>query len=329
MPRRAAIWTRSGRQGFYATIQGKQVFLGLDRTEAVASFHRLKASGKPVERSRASVAVLVDAYLQHAATEVRATTLANYHWYLSQWVVFAGTRPAATLKPLDVTAWFRTRPKWNPSTRRLATEMVKRWSKWCNDQGYLEARIFAQVRAPRPVSRAAASPKDLEAFLQAVTCPLLRDIATVLLDTGARPGEIRTLTADQIDFAASTAVVVGKTGQRVISVTTRSLATLERLATLYSTGPLFRNRDGRIWSKSQLNYRFRVICKRASVKVIPYHFRHDFYRRASRAGIDSVIIAKQLGHKDLKMLVSIYAHVDTSQTKEAVERAAGDQTKVI
>jgi integrase len=323
MPRKAAIWARNGRPGFYATIQGKQVFLGLDRRTAEQAFHGLKASGKPVERSRQSVKALVDLYLEAAHSEVKATTHANYVWYLQQWCNFAGTRPAAGLKPLDVTAWFRGKSGWNASTRRLAVEMVKRWSRWCQAQGYLETDPLLGVRSPRGISRAAASPGDIEQFLAAISCSLLRDIATVLLDTGARPGEIRTLTAAQIDWEASTAVVVGKTGPRVISLTGRALVICGEVASLYPTGPLFRNRAGRMWTRSQLCYRFRVICKRANVKVVPYSFRHDLWRRASKAGVDSVVIARQLGHKDLKMLVDRYAHVGTEQTKEAVERAAG------
>jgi integrase len=54
---------------------------------------------------------------------------------------------------------------------------------------------------------------------------------------------------------------------------------------------------------------------------LPYQFRHDFWGRAVKAGVDSVVIAKQMGHTDLDMLVKHYAHVDTSQTKTAVELA--------
>jgi integrase len=323
MPRKAAIWARKGRRGFYATISGKQAFLGLDRKEAEREFHRLKASGKPVERSRLSVAVLVDLYLDHAKTEVKASTWANYRGYLQWWVDFAGTRVASGLRPLDVTAWFRTKPGWNPSTRKLATEIVRRWARWCNRQGYLDTDVLSGTRAPRGLPRAAAQATDIERFLAAITCPLLRDITTVLLDTGARPGEITSLTADQIDWEASTALVMGKTGPRAISLTSRSANRLAILAKLYPTGPLFRNRAGRIWTKSYLNDRFRRVCAKAGVKVIPYAFRHAFWYRAVKAGVDSVVVARQLGHKDLKMLVERYAHVDASQTKEAVERAAG------
>ena len=237
--RPAKIWQRTGKPGWYATIAGKKVLLGTDRETAQREFHRLKAARMPVVGRSYSVAVLVDMMLEAVHSDVQPSTFENYRWYLQQWVNFAGHRPAAGVKPLDAAAWFRSRPKWNASTRRLATEMIRRWSRWCTDQGYLDVDVLSGIRAPRSVARTAAHPDEIDAFFAAVTCPLLRDIAIVLLDTGARPGEIRTLTADRINWEESTAMVEGKTGPRVISLTARSLALLRQCWTL-SYRPLFR-----------------------------------------------------------------------------------------
>ena len=323
MPRPAKLWKRAGRDGWWATIDRRKVQLGTDRAEAEKEFHRRKAATRPVHASRESVAVLVDRMLECVHSDVKASTFETYRWYLQQWVNFAGTRPAAGLKPLDVTAWFRTRPQWNPSTRRLATEMIRRWSRWCKAQGYLDSDVLSGARGPKPVARKAADPRAIEAFLAAVTCPLLRDIATVLLDTGARPGEIRTLTAENLDWTSSMATVNGKTGPRTISLTERSLKILRRLSEIYPSGPLLRNRDGDIWTRTQLAWRFRAVSKRANVYVFPYHLRHSWWAKARKAGVDSIVAAAQLGHKDLKMLLKVYAHVEPEMLKEAVERAAG------
>ena len=322
MPRPSKLWKRAGRDDWHATIGGRKVNLGPDREAAQREFHRLKAARMPVHASRMLVVQLVDSYLCAVHSDVQASTFANYRWYLQQWVNFAGHRPAAGVKPLDVTAWFRSRGQWNPTTRRLAAELVRRWSRWAKAQGYLDVDVLAGLRAPKTIPRTAARSEDIQNFLQAVTCPLLRDIAIVLLDTGARPGEIRTLEADQVSWTDSTAIVNGKTGPRVISLTSRSLATLANLATLYPTGPLFRNRAGRIWTRGQLAWRFRALSKKLGICVYPYHLRHDLYRRASKAGVPDLWIAKQLGHVDLKMLSSRYAHVDTEQTRQAVEKAS-------
>lgn len=322
MPRPAKLWQRKGRPGWFATIGGKQVFFGLNLDEAKRAFHGAKASNRPVDRSKMLVGPLVDLYLEHAVAEVRPTTHTNYRWYLQQWVSFAGYRVASSIRPLDLTAWCASRPRWSAGTRRTAIEIARRWSRWCRSQGHLDVDPLEGARLPKTKPREAAAPGAIDAFLSRVTSPYLRDIATVLLDTGARPGELRTLTAAQIDWDASTAVVVGKTGPRLISLTDRAIGILRGLAERWPDGPLLRTRHGNPWDTSSLNRQYRSICARAGVKIVPYHARHDLYRRASKVGVDAVIVAAQLGHQNLNMLLRVYAHVQPDQTKDAIERAS-------
>lgn len=320
--RPAKLWQRKGRPGWFATINGKQVCFGLELTEAKRAFHAQKASGKPIERSRALVAQLVELYLEHAATEVAAATYTNYQWYLQQWVNFAGWRVAAQLRPFDLATWTKSKPQWNASTRRAAIKIAQRWSKWCADQGYLDSDPIAGAKAPSGVTRAPSPAGDIERFVTAIQCPLLRNLAIVLLDTGARPKEVSTLTAAQVDWEASTAIVIGKMGPRMISLTDRARAILLGLAKQYPDGPLLRNRNGTPWSRGSMGKRFRTVCRRADVRVVPYAFRHDLWSRATKAGVDGVIVMKQLGHKSMRMLLTTYAHADAEMLKEAVEKAS-------
>jgi integrase len=323
MPRKSSIWQRKGRIGWFATIAGKQVHLGDDHEEAQRRFHSLKASGRPVERSKALVGPLVQLYLEHAAGEVMETTYTNYAGYLQQWVTFAGWRVASTLKPFDLTAWCKSRPGWKSNaTRRTAIKLAQRWSKWCAAQGYLDTDPLAGAKAPKIVPRQDAAPGSIERFLAGIECPLLLDLAIVLLETGARPGEISTLSASKVDWGSSAAIVIGKKGPRLISLTDRALAILRRLSEKWPDGPLLRNRDGGPWTKSSMNKRFRAICRSTGVKVVPYHARHAWWAKAQRAGVDSVVAAKQLGHQDLRMLVTTYAHVELDMLKQAVELAS-------
>ncbi len=316
MPRPAKIWTRKNRPGWYATINGRKISLGLDRAEAERRFHALKAAGRPVARSALTVVALVDLYLDWARSEVKGTTWEAYRWLLQKWVDHAGRRKAAEIKPLDLTAWFKL-CKWNASMRRHAIEVVRGWARWSKAQGYLEADILTDLRYPKTIPREAAAPGAIDAFLGAIQCERFRDVCTVLLDTGCRPGEIRTLEASQVDWAAPTARVVGKTGPRVVSLTQRSLGILARCAEQWPVGALLRNRNGDPWRSAALNGRFSRLCAR----LVPYHCRHAFWGRATRAGVDSVVIARQLGHSNLNMLVKHYAHPSTEQTREAVEKA--------
>jgi integrase len=320
--RPAKLWQRKGRPGWFATVNGRQVNFGLDFDEAKKAFHASKASNRPVDRSKLLVGPLVDQYLEAASTEVAATTHTNYAWYLQQWVNFAGYRVASTLRPLDLTAWCKSRPRWNAGTRRTAIEIARRWSRWCKAEGYLDSDPLEGAKLPKVKPREGAAAGAIDAFLSRVTSPTLRDIATVLLDTGARPGELCTLSASQIDFEASTAEVVGKMGKRTISITARALAILRRLADRWPSGPLLRTCYGNPWDASSLNRQYRAICERAGVKVVPYHARHALWARAHRAGVDSIVVAKQLGHVNLKQLAKRYAHVEPAMLRDAVERAS-------
>src|SRR5271168_3684369 len=90
MPRPAKLWRRTGHEGWWSTIGGKKVNLGLDRGEAEKRFHQLKAAGKTAvgkltEPSAFTVATLVNRYLADAATRVAGNTLDQYHWNLSRW----------------------------------------------------------------------------------------------------------------------------------------------------------------------------------------------------------------------------------------------------
>jgi integrase len=191
--------------------------------------------------------------------------------------------------------------------------------------GHLDRHVLEDTPRPKQLVREAAPPEEIDQLLAAIPDQQLRDIATVIFDSGARPGEIRTLTAAQINWEGRSAVVTGKRGPRIISLTERSIAILERCAITVKDGPLLLNMEGRPWSKTMLPKRVGRLCKKLGIHVTPYHLRHDLYRRASKAGVPDLHIAKQLGHADLKMLAAHYAHVDTTQTRDAVDKASQDQ----
>ncbi len=323
MPRQPSVWKRKGRDDYYTTISGRQVNLGPDRAEALKRFHGLKASTRPIERSSATVRVLVDLFLDDIKASVRPTTWANYRWYLEQWISHSGSRTAATIRVLDLTSFLKSR-HWNSSSRRCATKICRQWSRWCFRQGYLDVDSLSTAKLPASNPRSPATSLAIEQFLASIHCKCFRDVCVVLLDSGCRPGEIRSLSASQLDVPTSTANVVGKTGPRIISLTQRSVDILAVCAMRFPVGPLLRNCFGRPWTSSTLGQRFRWLSRKLGIHIIPYSFRHAFWSRAVKAGVDSVIIARQLGHRNIGMLLSTYAHVDTGQTKDAVEKASAN-----
>jgi integrase len=322
MPRQAKLWKRAGRAGWWATISGRKVMLGLEFAVAEKEFHRRKAVGKAVPCSRLTVEALVDLFLDAMRGEIKETTWTNYRWHLQRWCNHSGSKIASQLKPFDAAAWLKSETTWNSSTKRAGTEIIRQWSRWCKNQGYLDADRLAGTRYPKSIPRAAAPMDDIERFIAGIREERFRDLVLVLLDTGARPGEIRTLTAARIDWKASSAVVEGKSGARVIGLTARSLEILRRAADQFPDGPVLRNGKGDPWQAGAMTQRFRRVRNRVKVYVVPYHFRHALFGRASKAGVDSVVIARQLGHANLNMLLKVYSHVDAEQMRAAVDKTA-------
>lgn len=323
MPRRPSIWKRDGRDDWYTTIAGRQINLGPDRETAEREFHRLRARPTQAKNSLL-VRELVDQYLDWARDQVKPVTWTTYNWYLERWNGYAGRLRARELKPLHVTAWLKLWPGWGPSTRHVAISVVRIWSGWCKNQGHLDTNPLAGTPKPQMQRRKPAAKGNLERFMMAVNSEPFREIFEFMIDAGCRPGEARTLEASRIDWEASTAVVTGKLGERVISLTARSLDVLRRLAVVNPEGPIFRNARGNGWAVSGLEAQFRRTSDRANLAVnfSAYQTRHAFWGRAHRAGVDSIVVAKQMGHVNLDMLARHYADVDPELTKAAVEKTA-------
>ncbi len=323
MGRPASIWHREGR-GWYTTIRGKQVFLGLDREQAQREFHVLRSATDPVVISRLTVQVLVDRYLNSVKDSLKPMTMKNYTAALQLWINHCGRLRIAELKPYHLAEWIgMISKKRGSSTVHFMGGIVKVWNTWCASQGYVENNRLSTIRLPPMKRREPAKPEDMIKLVNSVTEPRFRDYLIVLMDTGCRPGEIRCLEAKDVNFALSIATVKGKTGPRQIGLSSQSLDILRRVCEWHPVGPVFRQKNGATWKQGSIRLQFLKASREAGIPpVVPYHCRHDFWARAARAGIDSVVAGKQLGHTNLTMLHRHYAHAQPEMLVNAVEAAA-------
>jgi integrase len=323
MGRPNKIWWRKDRSQWFATIGGKKVPLGSDRDAAQREFHRLKSQSEPAAPGSQTTLDLVDRYLEQVRTKIKPVTWEKYWSALQDWVEVYGRIRASDLRPFYLTRWLDMHGQWNPSTRSLQGSIVKLWSSWCVAEGYLDADRLRTSRLPGIATRKPAPPGAIETLFTVELEPEFRDFLVVLYETGCRPGELMGLTAAQIDLRAAVANVVGKRGQRMVGLSQKAVGVLARLTKIRPDGPVFLAPNGREWTQPTLKYRFDKACALARVDpIIPYACRHDLWRRWSLAGIDSVLIARQLGHKSLKMLTARYAHPDAVQLSAAAEAAS-------
>ena len=328
MPRRAQPWQRSDRPGWRVWLNGKQVFLGHDKAEAFRAWHRLLSLEAPAQPNKLTVELLVDRYLIEIKPRLAKDTFKNKRLALQRWIDHYGSMRAEELRPFHVTAWLNSQATWNQSSKHSFAAVVKTWSAWCVQEGYLEVDRLRSVRVPGGSPRKAAASGDLERLIAATDDPTFRDFLVILGDTGCRPGEIRSLEASGIDFKTSTAIVRGKRGSRVVGLTRRSVAILRPKVKEWPNGPVLRNDQGGPWTVTTLKRRFDKAAALAGVShFVPYHARHDLPRRMVKAGINELLIRDQMGHVNLRMLSDVYFHSEASMLADAVELAASPPAK--
>ena len=149
-----------------------------------------------------------------------------------------------------------------------------------------------------------------------------------LQESGCRPGEVMKVKAADVDLAAGTWVLRGKdfeaTGElRTIYLTTALSELTRRLVARQPIGPLFRNKDGRPWTRHAIRNRFqrKKDCKRGKKidkGVTAYTYRHSFITDALANGLPEKVVAELVGHRSTAMMAN-YAHLDT---KEELRRRA-------
>ncbi len=317
MPRRSAIWERSGR-GWYTTINGRQVRLGGSRKEAEAAFAKLTLDGGK-RPPRLDVASLTQLWLNDLKANRREQTWASAKQFARYWCKVFGRMQSADIRPHHVLSWLDRRDSWGTATRSVAIRAVRACLSWGHERGYLDSHPLSRLKAPKTPRRKAITEADLARWLACVESPQVRLWVDVSLATGCRPGELFGLEARHIVEDRSRADASGKMGGRPIFFPVALTGLLEALMAKHPDGPLLRSPMGRRWNTASLTWHFRRASERSGVEVVPYHLRHVFATRSLRVN-GEVITAKLMGHKSLTMLHAHYESLEADDLRAAVER---------
>lgn len=152
----------------------------------------------------------------------------------------------------------------------------------------------------------------------------LSDVATLILEQGARPGEVFAIEAPAIDLDARTwRISRGKTpsARRLLQLTNVSVAILRRLIEKHPSGPLFpRDGDASLPIRSLQSAHERAVAASKVPDFRLYDLRHTFATRAAEAGVDLVTLAAVLGHSRIQMVLR-YAHPTQGHQALAMEKA--------
>jgi len=327
MGRRPKPWYKASHRAWYTKIDGRPIRLGETEKEAEREFHRLMAergTGGAAVVSRMSLESLADLWYDDIKGGIKPRTQEQYREYTQSLIRFTGRIQARELKPYHVRQWLKANPGWkSSSTQHLAVSIAKMITAWGCAMGYLPSDPWAKVKRPPMLRRKPVEPIAAERLVEGIRSPEFREFLAVAIETGCRPGELRTLEAGRIDWGARTAIVTGKMGERTVYLSARAIVILQIWAKRYPEGPVLRNTRGDPWGEKAIQCQFERAGKRVSppVKVVPYHTRGLFASLALRRGVDSLLVAKLLGHRDLAMLERHYASVASDQLQAAVVRA--------
>lgn len=147
--------------------------------------------------------------------------------------------------------------------------------------------------------------------------------------TGARPGEIASLTVDTLDFGRQVFVVTGKTGTRIIPIPLPLLDELTDYVKSLTTNLLFPSeRGGKTRQNGAINdvswgYDFHQRLKRLNIKrknLTPYSLRHSFITRMLDEGVNLYPLQNLVGHKQGSPITSTYYHLTTKALVKTISK---------
>jgi integrase len=229
-----------------------------------------------------------------------------------------GKLKLTALKPLHVTDWL-TGKDWNPTTCNRAISLVKRGLNWCVEQGVLTRNPLRDMKKPRERRRERIlSAEERQAIVAAVKDKAFLRFLYALGQTGARPGEIRKVTAAHVNYSVDGKPLYwelkGKSTERTgdarcIYLTPGMAELTGDLARENYDGPLFLNTRGKPWTRNAIRIRFRNLRKRLGLApgVVAYVFRHTFITDALEKGVPLASLAELAGHKDTRMISTVYS----------------------
>jgi integrase/recombinase XerC len=321
MSRASRPWFRSAANAWYATLGGRKVSLGVsgrnNKADAIRAWHKLMSEGRqPKPEPRASVTVerVIDDFLADAEARVSPECLRQYRKHLLPFAQKHGSRLADALTVTDAETYAR-KPEWSSTYRaNFLAALVTAFR--CAERSQLLGRNpLIGIRKPPKASRGASAliSADEHARLVAHADPIFGAYLKLLWLTGARPGEIAGLRAEDVDHVQGIAILsehkcshLGKI--RVLFLSAEALAVIRGLGV--ESGLLFPGEDGQRLTAQAIGCRLRRLCRRAGVRhCIAYGLRHTFATDALSNGVPDAQVAALLGHSGTAMLHRHYSHL--------------------
>lgn len=316
MARRPKPWFRKGR-GWFVTIDGKQVNLGIDKESAYKKFHEIMASPALLSSSKHPLlSVIFDDFLEWTHKHREPATYETSKRRLQSFLdALPSGLTALDLKPYHVQHWLDSHPTWTSTTARSNVSTAQRAINWAVKMGYLSANPIAFIEKPPAESRErVVTSSEFQRILAVVADQEFADLLNVHWESGCRPQESFRVESKFVDLKNARWVFPvkkskGKRKPRIVYLNDMALSITRRRMEKCPEGPIFRNTRGRPWNKDSVNCRFDRIKAKIGMRYCLYLFRHSFATRMLESGLDALTVALLLGHSNPATLSTTYQHL--------------------
>lgn len=287
-------WFRTSKNAWYVTHEGRRLSLGVtgkaSRKAALAAWQKLlkdgpKGKSTPAARPE-TVSEAVTGFLTDAEARTKASTHGLYQRHLATLTDSLGAVLVESLTALALARWLHGLGV-STTTQAITLRSVSAFLGWCVRHGFAAKNATQSMTKPKSRSRgeeAVISQADHEK-LMALATPQFRSVLSILHATGARPGEVCKIAADNFDPDAGVVKLAehksDRTGRiRLIFLPAETVAFLKAEAQRYRTGPLLRNGRGRPWTPKAIAWALNKLREKAKVKAIAYGYRHGYATEA-------------------------------------------------
>lgn len=192
-------------------------------------------------------------------------------------------------------------------------------------QGYLVRNPVSGIRFldEGPGIMRIVSHEEEQKYLKAAS-PLLRDFATVMLETGMRPAEVFTIRKENVHLLKRYLFVpIGKTkyARRNVPLT-EAVAEILKRRLAKAKGPyLFPHRHDPNKPLTTLKKAHEEALRKAEItpRFRVYDLRHTFGSRSAMAGVDLATLKELMGHSQISMTMR-YVHPTPEHKRQAVNK---------
>lgn len=228
-------------------------------------------------------------------------------------------RSLASLSPDDIERFkeLRRREGIGEATLRNDCHAISKLFRWAMRHRLCDSNPVSQVDIPseRGSQRMyVVSPEEEERYFASVQDQDLRDLGSLMLETGSRPSEILSLESRDVDLARRTIKITdSKTaaGRRTLFLSQEAFEIAsQRLADGRLTLFLHGGHPGRMLVKVDALH--KAVAKALGMDWVLYSLRHTFASRLAAKGCPLATLAAILGHSSLR-IVTRYIHPDQQQ----------------